>query len=256
MAASQPARNACRVSSGHKVDPEAVGDVMHHYPFHASDYMMSTAHLTLEEDATYRRLLDFYYTTELPIPTDNRAVSRRLRVDEKITASVLAEFFVPQDDGWHNERCDAEIAAYHAMKERNALNGKLGGRPLKTDRLPRANRGVSQNNPLVTDSKANQEPITNNHISPLPPLGAALFERFWTSYPNKKNKKAAERAWKKLKIVENDERIPAMREGLASWKTSDEWAKEGGQFIPHASSWLNGERWNDELPKPHTGLVI
>jgi len=231
----------------------AVTSNMHYYSFHPGDYLKDTAHLSLLEDATYRRLIDFYYTSEQPIPVATQSVSRRLRLDCQMVDSVLAEFFELREDGWHQTRCDDEITAYHALCERNRANGKAGGRRKRTQSVPSGNPVATQ---MGGQMKANQEPITNNHISPLPPLGAALFERFWTSYPNKKNKKAAERAWKKLKIVENDERIPAMREGLASWKTSDEWAKEGGQFIPHASSWLNGERWNDELPKPHTGLVI
>lgn len=137
---------------------------MHHYPFHASDYMMCTAHLSLEEDAAYRRVLDLYYTTESPIPNDNRAVSRRLRVSEVLLASVLDEFFFLHENAWHNKRCDAEITAYQAMKERNASNGKLGGRPLKNERLPKNNRSVNSGNPLITHSKANQEPITKNQL--------------------------------------------------------------------------------------------
>lgn len=224
---------------------------MHHYPFHASDYMMCTAHLSLEEDATYRRVLDLYYTTEAPIPTDNRAVSRRLRVSEELLASVLKEFFVLHENAWHNKRCDAEIAAYHAMKERNSVNGKLGGRRVKSDRLPAANRAVSQNNPPQSDRQANQEPITKNHSNPIAPTGAdELFERFWLSYPNRKNKKGAAKAWAKLRLVENDLRVAAIRRGLNAWKVNEEWTKDGGRFVPHAATWINAERWNDELPDP------
>ncbi|TXH13476.1 MAG: DUF1376 domain-containing protein, partial [Hyphomicrobiaceae bacterium] len=42
---------------------------MHHYPFHPGDYMLDTAHLEPMEDLAYRRLLDFYYSSEKPIPT-------------------------------------------------------------------------------------------------------------------------------------------------------------------------------------------
>lgn len=224
---------------------------MHHYPFHASDYMMCTAHLSLEEDAAYRRVLDLYYTTESPIPNDNRAVSRRLRVSEVLLASVLDEFFFLHENAWHNKRCDAEIAAYQAMKERNASNGKLGGRPLKSERLPKNNRAVNSGNPLVTHSKANQEPRTKNHSNPIVPSGTdELFERFWLAYPNRKNKKGAAKAWAKLNLVENDLRVAAIRRGLVAWKQNDEWTKDGGRFVPHAATWINAERWNDELPDP------
>ncbi|MNH08813.1 hypothetical protein D3C79_682460 [compost metagenome] len=35
---------------------------------------------------------------------------------------------------------------------------------------------------------------------------------------------------------------------LAAWTVSTDWTKDGGQFIPHAATWLNGKRWEDELP--------
>ena len=41
-----------------------------------------------------------------------------------------------------------------------------------------------------------------------------------------------------------------MAASLAAWTVSADWTKDDGQFIPHASTWLNGKRWEDELPKP------
>ena len=32
----------------------------------------------------------------------------------------------------------------------------------------------------------------------------------------------------------------------AQKKTKD-WLKDGGQYVPHPASWLNGERWQDEI---------
>jgi hypothetical protein len=83
--------------------------------------------------------------------------------------------------------------------------------------------------------------------SPKSPSGAdGLFERFWLAYPNKKNKAGARKAFAKLKLVDNDARIQSMRDGLARQKQSREWLKDGGEYIPHASTWLNGARWEDE----------
>ena len=59
---------------------------MHHYPFHPGDYMLSTAHLTLEEDATYRRALDHYYDTEAPLALDKRTLSKR-QANAKLTTN-------------------------------------------------------------------------------------------------------------------------------------------------------------------------
>ena len=53
---------------------------MHYYQFNIGDFSLHTNHLTLEEEAVYRRLLDFYYDTELPIPIETQPVIRRLRL--------------------------------------------------------------------------------------------------------------------------------------------------------------------------------
>jgi uncharacterized protein YdaU (DUF1376 family) len=129
---------------------------MHYYQFHIGDYISHTIHLSLEEDLAYRRLLDMYYDTEQPIPNNIPLVSRRLRLGSDVVQSVLDEFFVASEDGYKNHRADLEIREYHAFIDKQRSNGKLGGRPKKTQRKPTANPDQSQNKP-------NQEPLTTNH---------------------------------------------------------------------------------------------
>lgn len=137
---------------------------MHYYSFHIGDYLKDTRHLSNDEDLAYRRLLDIYYDTEQPITLETQSLSRRLQLGTDCLLSVLSEFFVKCEDGWHNPRCDAEIAAYHALCNRNKENGKLGGRPKKT-------QSVSSRNPVGTQSEPtgkptmNHKPITNNNFS-------------------------------------------------------------------------------------------
>jgi DNA-binding transcriptional ArsR family regulator len=67
------------------------------------------------------------------------------------------------------------------------------------------------------------------------------FLKFWKVYPSKKAKEAAWKAFKKLKV---DDDFLAMlikainQQGLPSRDI---------QFVPHASTWLNGKRWEDEV---------
>ncbi len=37
-------------------------------------------------------------------------------------------------------------------------------------------------------------------------------------------------------------------DGLRRWKGSDQWTKDGGRFVPHPTTWLNREGWNDLVP--------
>lgn len=89
---------------------------MNYYEHHLGDYAEATAHLTFIEDAAYSRLLRKYYATEQALPCNVSAVARLVaaRTDEERAAveAVLSEFFELRDDGWHNRRCDEEIAKY------------------------------------------------------------------------------------------------------------------------------------------------
>lgn len=83
--------------------------------------------------------------------------------------------------------------------------------------------------------------------SPAAPDSAELFSRFWKLYPRKVGKDKAEKAWAKIKLTQPlfDEIIAA----LAKHSVTPGWTKDSGQFIPHASTWLNGKRWEDEVPE-------
>lgn len=82
-----------------------------------------------------------------------------------------------------------------------------------------------------------------------PPKGAAYspaFEAFWRQYPRKDGKGAAWKAWNSA----GGETINgALLSGLERWKRSSQWTRDGGEFIPHLSTWLNRRQWEDE-PKP------
>jgi len=73
------------------------------------------------------------------------------------------------------------------------------------------------------------------------------FERFWSGYPKKVGKGDAMKAW--AKINPDDALIARILEGLDAYRETEEWMypREGGRFIPHAATWLNGRRWEDEV---------
>ena len=110
---------------------------MNYFELHIGDLTEATAHLSMLEDGAYGRLLRKYYATEKPLPADIRQVQRlvgaRSKEEREAVEAVLQEFFELQDDGWHQQRCDAEIAAFH---EKQA--GKEGKRENAKDRQRRA----------------------------------------------------------------------------------------------------------------------
>lgn len=72
------------------------------------------------------------------------------------------------------------------------------------------------------------------------------FEQFWTFYPNKTAKGYAHTCF--LKAIKKVT-LQVMLEALALQIQWPKWQRDGGQYIPNPSTWLNQERWNDEVGK-------
>jgi len=215
---------------------------MHYYQFNIKSYQTATLHLSNEEDLAYRRLMDFYYDGENFISAKpNKAtalplLSRRLRVGIAELESVLNEFFTFEDECWKNEYCDQVIADYRLFQEKQRANGSKGGRGNKANANP--------NKPTALPNKANAKPTINNKQETIN-QSIQPFAEFWSEYPKRKNKGDAEKAWLKLNpsiALQNK-----IFESLEILKTSGDWKKENGQFIPYPASWLNAQGWEDEV---------
>jgi hypothetical protein len=74
------------------------------------------------------------------------------------------------------------------------------------------------------------------------------FERFWSVYPKRKGKEAARKAFAKLEP--DDELLGVMIAAIQQEMKSDQWKRNGGQYIPYPATWLNQRRWEDEPDKP------
>ncbi|MBV8470696.1 MAG: hypothetical protein JOY60_12665 [Burkholderiaceae bacterium] len=72
------------------------------------------------------------------------------------------------------------------------------------------------------------------------------FAQFWAAYPRKVGKAQALKVFKKLGV--NAALLAQIRQALGRQCRSEQWTKDGGQFIPHPTTWLNGNRWEDEVP--------
>lgn len=85
---------------------------MHYYQFNIGDYKSHTEHLSELEDLAYRRMLDWYYLHETPLPLETSEIARliRMRTHTDCIAVVLQEFFIRTETGWANHRADQEIA--------------------------------------------------------------------------------------------------------------------------------------------------
>ena len=70
------------------------------------------------------------------------------------------------------------------------------------------------------------------------------FDSMWLLYPKKVAKFDAKKAWDKLGA---EDKLAAII-GLVAWRQV--WLARGElEFVPHAATFLNGHRWEDELPE-------
>ena len=70
-----------------------------------------------------------------------------------------------------------------------------------------------------------------------------MFDEFWSLYPRKIAKATARKAWAKLSAEQQLMAAKAIDTHCQYWK-----AKETElEFIPYPATWLNNERWEDEL---------
>lgn len=142
-----------------RVSPRAffIGKAMHYYQFNIGDYASHTRHLTIIEDAIYRRLLDAYYLHEHPLNVGITSVARQInaREYEAEIRTILEEFFVLTDNGWVNFRADNEIKHFHSKIEQAQKAGRASA-------MARLNR---RSTPVLTDVQPNikQETINNKH---------------------------------------------------------------------------------------------
>ena len=118
---------------------------MHYYQFNIGDYKSHTEHLSEMEDLTYRRLLDWYYLHETPIPLDIQETARQIRMRSHCDCIeiVLREYFVKTKDGWVNNRANFEIS-------------KAGDKSQKASESAKARWNKTKDaNALRTDSDSN-----------------------------------------------------------------------------------------------------
>ncbi len=191
--------------------------------------------------------------------------------DWKYSIAGLAVFCGVGKDSIRSALAELEKAGYLTRAQIHAENGKFGGteytirdhsaqpddreiRPLSgfpTTAEP-TTADPTPENPTEPNKDITQQGLNNTPYSP--PRGTAgprykpeWFDRFWAKYPRRTDRKKAVRAWDRLRP---DKRLCAvMNRALDAQMASAQW--QDPDHIPHPSTWLNGRRWEDEIPEQH-----
>ncbi len=188
----------------------------------------------------------------------------------KIIASLLFPLSVPTERkvaSWLSELCAAGLVATYTAAEdgkkylkllswdkhqnRRAMKSKF---PLpsafdNTCTQQETGDGIDTCAQMQTDSSVNVNENENGNekrkrvTAQNGAGGGDGFERFWSAYPRRVGKKDAVKVWNQIKP--DDSLVDLIVEGVERWKTSEQWTKDEGRFIPYPATFLRGERWNE-----------
>ena len=167
----------------------------------------------------------------------------------KSLKSLVEKGLLEKTDVYKN---GVKFVEYHAI-ELTSVKQNLTGYETKF------NEGMQQSlTPPIKQSLPNNislNNIPNNNkdiiVNPLPlndnvvNFEETAFIQFWNAYPKKINKQGALRAFKKIKNLNTE--LPLILDALERFKNSKGWLKDNGQFIPHPTTFINQERWRDEI---------
>lgn len=137
-----------------------------------------------------------------------------------------------------NISCNLEVDKNGSYTTKNNV-GIPHGCQMVAERLPQVSIGK------VSIDKNNKNNISCNKNSEIEVLDQKemWFESFWEIYPKHQDKKKAKQKF--LKLCTNEKEYKAIMDGLRN--VLPVWAKKDTKYIPMPTTWLNGERWNDEV---------
>lgn len=163
---------------------------MHYFQFEIKEWVSNTAHLTLEEEAAYLRLIFFYYDSERPIPHDDLSmVFRKCRVPEELGKGIMLEFFTMDGTlgAWVHDRCDREIEKYRAKSEQASRAGRASAESRLNARSSTAQPIKNQESSIINQESKNKKPKATVVATP-----DGVSDSVWQDYLSvRKAKKAA-----------------------------------------------------------------
>ncbi len=233
--------------------------------FYTGDFLTGSCGLTMEERGQYITLLCLQHQQG---PLTEKQV--RLAVG-MLSEDVRAKFVTDEEGRLYNERMALEMekrASYISDQSKkgkkgaesrwhrhNIGNGTAIAQPMHRQwQCENENKNININNNLSNDRGTNSGEIPqipsndskkDAEDGECTSMIEARFALFWQAYPKKKAKSDARKAW--LKLRPSEELLKVILDAIAAQKKSTDWLKDGGQFIPYPSTWLNRGQWMDEI---------
>ncbi len=149
---------------------------MHYFQFEIKEWISNTAHLSLEEEAIYLRLILYYYDSEQTIPNEPNKVFRKLRITNiEDGMNILNEYFTLTDNGWIHKRCDEVIQKYNLKIESASRAGKASAQARFNSRSTDAQL-INNHKSLINNQ------IKTNSIAPKVAIPIGVSESVWNDF--------------------------------------------------------------------------
>jgi len=146
-----------------------------------------------------------------------------------------ADVYVIRDYAQHQQT----TADREELSEKRSIAGKAGRAKQLADNSGASVGQVSGQNWAETET----ETETETRSKDLTISDADSFTEFWSMWPRSEGKAAAVKAWAKATAKIDPLDLLALV-GVYTHHPN----RPDAEFVPHASTWLNGERWNDGPP--------
>jgi uncharacterized protein YdaU (DUF1376 family) len=229
-------------------------------PLYVSDYEADTAHLSLEEDGCYMRLLRLCWRTPgCSIPDDPTWIMRRLRIDretfERVCIPVIEEFFQVEKARLFSPRLRKEHDRISDTSRKRSDAGKLGGRPRKALNEKQNDKSPAKANGKHLELDIDIDKRDTNVSLARVVLDCDRFQDFWDQYPHrggaKKGKASARKAWDRaVKARASPDQIIAGAMRYAS----DRQVIAG--YAKDPATWINAKGWEDEIERAGPRIAV
>ena len=228
------------------------------YPWYPELYESDTLGLSLSECGAYRRLIDKYMILRRPLPNDDAALARLIGVGINEWQSISVKvrgFFISREKLLHHKRCDSILDSQDKRARLYSEKAKIGAKVRWNKNNELNATGTQQAMPVDAkgQDKTRQDRIKKVSKTLATRLRVANgFENFYLEYPKHVGRgaavKALDRALKKTTLE-------AILEGVRRYAKYCRDRNVEAKFIAHPATWLNQERWADELDEENPAAV-
>nr|DAE68722.1 MAG TPA: Protein of unknown function (DUF1376) [Caudoviricetes sp.]DAP65881.1 MAG TPA: Protein of unknown function (DUF1376) [Caudoviricetes sp.]DAY69519.1 MAG TPA: Protein of unknown function (DUF1376) [Caudoviricetes sp.] len=217
--------------------------------FYSSDFLSGTMLMTDEEIGQYIKLICLQHQKGHLKEKDI------LNICKTHNEEIFSKFKIDEEGNYYNERLETEINKRKAYSESRRNNRKKKEEKTTYEEDMKnicnsyeehmENENININKNIIKNKDRDKGVIgEEEEETKILDMWETQFNDFYSLYPKKVKKQDVKKWFQKNKP--SNELFSSMLYSLEQFRASKEWQKDGGQFIPYPSTWLNQKRWEDE----------